>query len=84
MRGVWKEDRPERRIECEDDKGRRYVVVVTREVRELKLGGEVHRYDGQRKYILADAPWRHITPIEGADTFQILDDETILRPVSQP
>ena len=78
-------DRLERSIICEDERGRRYTVHVLRQ-QETWTGtdGASQRYDGLRTFVLSDDPRRHITPVAGVDTFEILDDGTIIRGTEQP
>ena len=76
-------DRFERAIVCEDERGRRYTVHVLRK-QETWTGtdGGTQRYDGLRKFVLSNDPRRQITPVAGVDTFEILDDETIIRGIA--
>ncbi len=78
-------DRLERTIVCEDERGRRYTVHVLRK-QETWTGtdGITQRYGGLQKFALADDPRRHITPVAGVDTFEILDDGTIIRSIEPP
>ncbi len=40
--------------------------------------------DGLRTFVLAEDPRRDISPVEGVDTFEILDDGTIIQGIEQP
>lgn len=73
-------DRLERTIVCEDERGRRYTVHVLRKQGSWTgIDGVTQRFDGLRTFMLSDDPRRHITPVTGVDTFEILDDGTIIR-----
>lgn len=82
-------DRLERTIACTDEKGRHYTVHVLRKQGSWTgswtgSGGGPQRLDGLRTFVLAENPRRDISPVEGVDTFEILDDGTIIRGVDQP
>ncbi len=78
-------DRLERTIACKDERGRHYTVHVLRKQRSwMGVDGVPVRFEGQRTFVLAENPRRDITPIEGVDAFEILDDGTIIRSIEQP
>ncbi len=81
-------NRLERTIACKDEKGRHYTVHVLR-----KLEGWTGSWTGigspqmpnePPRFVLAENPRRHISPVMGVDTFEILDDGTIIRGFTKP
>lgn len=78
-------DRLERTIACRDEKGRHYTVHVLREQGSwMDIGSGAQMLDGPRRFVLAEDPRRDISPVEGVDTFEILDDRTLIRSIEQP
>ena len=84
-------DRLERTIACTDEKGRHYTVHVLRKQGSWPsswtgLGSGPQMMDEPRKFVLAENPRRDITPVKGVDsvdTFEILDDGTIIEALEQ-
>ena len=80
-------DRLERTIACTDEKGRHYTVHVLRKQGSwMGVDGVPVRFEGQRTFVLAENPRRDITPVTGVDsvdTFEILDDGTIIEAIEQ-
>ncbi|MFC0246610.1 hypothetical protein ACFOLL_17015 [Falsochrobactrum ovis] len=60
------------RINCADDEGNKYVVIVRQEIISKSFGGVVQKIKGHKDFILSDG--RHVKMI-GKDykTFEILD-----------
>ena len=82
-------DRVERTIACKDEKGRHYTVHVLRKQGSWPgswagIGNGPQMLDAQRRFVLAENPRRDISPVEGADAFEILDDGTIIRSIERP
>ena len=78
-------DRLERTIACKDEKGRHYTVhVLRRQGSWTDIGSGAQLLDRPRKFVLAEDPRRHVSPVEGVDAFEILDDGTIIRSIERP
>ena len=78
-------DRLERTIACKDEKGRHYTVHVLRRLRSwTDVGSGAQLLDTLRKFVLAEDPRRQVSPVEGVDAFQILDDGTVIRRIERP
>jgi hypothetical protein len=75
--------RLERRIPCQDDKGRRYVVEIWRDPLLTRTVDGVRAVGSLERAVLAGQRHRVLTPLDDADTFRILDDDTVLRPIAR-
>ena len=84
-------DRLERTIACKDEKGRHYTVHVLRKHESWTgswtgISSGPQTLDRLPRFILAENPRRDITPVTGVDsvdTFEILDDGTIIEALEQ-
>ena len=77
-------DRLERTIACTDEKGRHYTVHVLRKQGSWTgTDSGPQMPDDLRTFVLAENPRRAISPIEGVDAFEILDDGTIIRGIEK-
>ena len=81
-------DRLERTIACTDEKGRHYTVHGLRKQGSwtgswTALGSGPQMPNAPRTFVLAENPRRDISPVEGVDAFEILDDGTIIRGIEQ-
>ena len=82
-------DQLEQTITCRDEKGRHSTVHVLRKQGSwtgswIDIGVGPQKPDELQRFVLAEDPRRNISPVEGADAFEILDDGTIIRNIERP